>query len=187
MHNKKAWVIPEGGSMEASLPGALTLALDMIENERQRGLSIDHLFMDAGTGFSAIATLLALTYMNKNTRMHILLLAGSEEAFLANLKRFRKAFNQLLDCQLPDSEILERFQLYRPATARSFGHANQAVFSFIRQMARQEGFFTDPIYSAKLFMKAKSLIEKIQGKCLIVHSGGALSLTGFMDKFNNNF
>jgi hypothetical protein len=32
-------------------------------------------------------------------------------------------------------------------------------------------------------MKAKSLIEKVQGNCLIVHSGGALTLTGYMVNF----
>lgn len=178
-------LIPEGACMDASMPGAFTLALDILQNEEDNQEQFDHVFIDAGTGLSAIATLLAFEWLNKKTLLHILLLADSEECFLERLRSFQKSCERFLDTQIDWTALLKRFKLYRPSQAKSFGAVNKSIMDHIRFLAREEGFFTDPVYSAKLFWETKNIIKNqaIEGTVLIIHSGGALTLMGFQDKF----
>lgn len=173
----KTLVIPEGGCMDAALSGALTLGIDILQNP----IEFDHIFIDAGTGLSAIATILAFSWMNKKTLLHVLLLAEGEEPFLAKLSHFQTTFEALLQTSLSTPHILSKVRFHKPTLAPSFGSVNSTIFKEIRFLAEKEGFFTDPIYSAKLFWEAKQIIPTLKGNILILHSGGALTLMGFQD------
>jgi len=73
--------------------------------------------------------------------------------------------------------------LYYPATAKSFGSTNKTIFNEIRRIAREDGILTDPVYSSKLFLTARQTIfdQALDGNILLIHSGGGLALSGFMD------
>ncbi len=174
-----AILIPEGAALFPSLLGAMSLALDIVQNEHQHHLTFDHLLIDVGTGYSAIALLLAFAFMGKKTQCHLLQLAGTPQEFLESLVHLHVQFEKWLEhpCPFPTN-----YRLLSPSLCPSFGATNQKLFGFITQMARKEGFFLDPIYSSKLFYEAQNLLEnskELHGPCLIIHSGGALSLSGF--------
>ncbi|MBS0585698.1 MAG: 1-aminocyclopropane-1-carboxylate deaminase [Verrucomicrobia bacterium] len=176
----KTLVVPEGASFDIALPGALTLAVDILENEKEMG-PFDHIFIDAGTGLSAIATILAFAFLEKKTVVHVVLLAGTKEAFLENLRRFHKSFEALLRVSLEEKTLFSQFRLYKSREASAFGSTNSTIFKEIGFLAKEEGFFTDPIYSAKLFLEASHILkeEEVEGNVLVIHSGGALTLMGF--------
>lgn len=175
------YVIPEGASLFSAFIGSLTLALDIIRNENEHQLHFDHLFIEAGTGYSAAALLLAFSFIQKRTHLHILQVAGREEDFLQTLQTLHLSFEKWLEASCPFPTF---FSLLRPSTASSFGSTNQSTFQTIAEVAKTEGFFLDPIYSAKLFFEVKKNLKQtpLNGLCLIIHSGGALSLSGFQDK-----
>lgn len=179
-------IIPEGADLESALPGAMTLVLDIIENERFYAIKFDQLYLDAGTGFTAIASIIALAFLERNMRINILLLADTQEQFIAKLWLHYQLFKTRFSLEFSLNAILNQLHFYQPNQAKSFGATSPNLFRFIREIAQKEGFLTDPIYSAKLFLFAKEKIKEYQSEQeqhhLIVHSGGALSLTGFMDK-----
>lgn len=168
--------LPEGAALFPAFLGALTLPLDILRNEREMGIAFDHIFLDAGTGYSAAALLLGLAFLEKKTDVHLLLLAGTEESFCKELRKLHAEFEQWLgkECPYPNS-----FTCTTPTIAPSFGSTNAALFDFLTHIARTEGFFLDPIYSGKLFYHAHKQIPSLNGNILIVHSGGALTLSGF--------
>lgn len=166
------WV-PIGGCMKESLVGAMTLALDILENEQQLGIAFDEIFVDAGTGLTASALILAWSYLKKSAPIRVVLLAGAKKDFLDQLSFFKTIAEDLLK----ESIILGTYELLQPCTAKSFGSCNAKVFEIIVETARDEGFFLDPLYTAKLYLTAK---KEGKGKtALWIHSGGALSLSGF--------
>ena len=179
--NIKTLIVPKGGSCAAALPGALTLALDIFRNEEEAGLAFDHLFIDSGTGFTACALLLAFAYFRKLTFLHIVQIAGNEEEFHAVLAERRADLETLLGESIPSPTL---FKLYRPSTAPSFGAVNAAIFKTIADIARTEGFLTDPVFTAKIFYEGKKILseQKIEGNVLFIHSGGGLGLTGFQEE-----
>lgn len=181
--NHPVYVLPEGGFTAAALPGALTLPLDILANEQTEKIRFDHIFIEAGTGFMASALILGLSWLEHPTQIHVVLLADDEEAFLKRFKLCHDMFSTLIEANTP---LPSHFSLHRPQLSKGFGEINRSLFENIVQIARQEGFLSDPIYSAKLFIESKNLIfkKKIEGKVLIHHSGGSLTLMGFQQQIH---
>ncbi|MDF2550027.1 MAG: putative 1-aminocyclopropane-carboxylate deaminase [Chlamydiales bacterium] len=176
LKGEKVFIVPEGGACQEAILGSATLAEDILQNERQQGLSFDHIFVEAGTGFMA-STLIATLPSEK--QIHVLCLGDKEQAFLERLEKTQTDLQGLLPSVSPPFQ--RNFHLYRPQTGKSFGSIPSSIWSKIRQFARQEGFLLDPIYSAKLFFEGQRLIEekKLKGNILFIHSGGTLNLFGF--------
>ncbi|HAU2421753.1 TPA: pyridoxal-phosphate dependent enzyme [Legionella pneumophila] len=163
-----AYILSEGASVKESMKGAMSLANDIKENEKILGFAFDHIFVDAGTGFSAIALIKGFHELQHKGFIHVLLLADSEEVFKKKLMHWAGVN--------PDN-----YACFYPTTAKSFGSVNQTIKQEIKRLAYEEGILADPIYSAKLFYEARRYIEKyeLKGKVLIVHSGGILTMPGF--------
>ncbi len=176
----KIFVLPEGAHHPLALPGSLSILVDILRNERESGVRFEHIFIDAGTGMVAQSLLAGAAALGRKTIFHVVVLAGSFEDFQAGLFRviqYTEGFLGVSLCPLPD------YHLYYPATARSFGSTNKTIFMEIQRIAREDGILTDPVYSSKLFLTARQTIldQSLHGNILLIHSGGGLALTGFMD------
>lgn len=172
------FVLPEGGFCSQALPGVLTLALDIIKNEKEHGINFDHLFIDAGTGFTACTLILALSWLKHSACIHVILLAEDRQGFLSALKNCHQMFQQFIQSPLP---FPQNFLLHDPQMTQPFGKTNVFLFEKISQIAQKEGFLTDPIYTAKLFIESEFLLSqgKIKGFACLLHTGGAFTLMGF--------
>ena len=184
--SKQTIVIPEGANMAEALPGALTLPLDIIKNEHQSNIEFDHIFIDSGTGMMACVIALAFAWLKKTTKIHVVLMAEGESEFMKTLSTLQAQFESLLGIQIKWPCVIENLKLYRPSVGSSFGSTNKIIFEEIRHIARTEGFLTDPVYSVKLFFTARNIIasEAIKGNCLLIHSGGGLTLMGFQEQLS---
>ncbi|MHC4267507.1 MAG: pyridoxal-phosphate dependent enzyme [Planctomycetota bacterium] len=176
----KIFVLPEGGHHRLAVPGSLSILLDILRNEADSGVTFDHIFIDSGTGMIAQSLLAGATAINKKTKFHIVVLAGSFETFECGLEQIIQYTEDFL---LTSITSRPDYKLYYPAIAKSFGGTNRSIFREIKNIAKNDGILTDPVYSAKLFITAKQNIRNnsIDGNVLLIHSGGALSLSGFMD------
>jgi 1-aminocyclopropane-1-carboxylate deaminase/D-cysteine desulfhydrase-like pyridoxal-dependent ACC family enzyme len=175
------WV-PMGSVCKEALPGSLTLPLDILKNQQDKSLSFKNIFIDAGTGFNAAALLLGLGYLDIKAKVYIVQVAGSDLDFPNMLGKCALFFKELyLENPSPAP-----FELLRPHKARSFGSVSTEHIEFIKEMAESEGILLDPIYNAKLFATAKAIIleKQLSGDTLIIHSGGTLSLSGFVSYFD---
>ncbi|ARB91397.1 pyridoxal-phosphate dependent enzyme [Legionella longbeachae] len=166
--NEPGFVLFEGASVSEAMPGAATLAEDIIFNERTLKLIFQHIFIDAGTGFSASALISRLAELNHQAQIHVLLLADDEELFYSKL-------NQWIGL------IPKNFNCFYPTTAKAFGSVNQTIKNEVLRLAKEEGILADPIYAAKLFYESRKRIQikRLKGNVLIIHSGGTLSMPAF--------
>jgi len=176
----KIFVLPEGAHHPLALPGSLSILVDILRNERESGVRFDHIFIDFCTGMVAQSLLAGAAALGRKTIFHVVVLAGSFEDFQGGLSRVVQYTEEFLDvslCAIPD------YHLYYPATAKSFGSTNKAIFKEIRRIAREDGILTDPVYSSKLFLTTRQVIldKNFRGNILLIHSGGGLALAGFMD------
>ncbi len=173
--------IPSGAFMPEALPGAISLPLNILKNEEELGFEFSDIFIEAGTGLSAIALILGLAGLQKKAKVHVILLADTPDVFSQKLEEMREIFNGLTSIILPKAELQNQFEVYIPSEALSFGSTNATIFKEIKRIARSEGFLLDPIYSAKLFFESRKIIEKqeLKGPILLIHSGGGLTLIGF--------
>jgi 1-aminocyclopropane-1-carboxylate deaminase len=168
---KNCCVIEEGASCKESLCGAMTLGVDIEENEKQLGLHFDHIVCDAGTGMMACALILYNSMVKKNTHHHVVLMAEDATAFQKKLRYWQIELENLIGETLDE---LASITCYKPHNAPSFGAVNAGVRKEILRLARKEGILADPVYSAKLFAEARNMMLK--GNVLLIHSGGGLGL-----------
>jgi 1-aminocyclopropane-1-carboxylate deaminase len=176
--------IPVGASAQEAMPGALTLAFDILKNEEAMDVSFDHIFVDAGTGMIAASLILGFHSLLKKTKVHVVQVGGRPEDFVVQLQQCHLYFEEWLQEKI---EFPCNYELHVPASGKSFGALNATLIKEIVQMARKEGIFLDPLYNAKLFLTGKKAIQNqaLKGNILIIHSGGALSLSGFQDQIAN--
>ncbi|MBA2655700.1 MAG: 1-aminocyclopropane-1-carboxylate deaminase [Tatlockia sp.] len=162
------FIISEGASVAEAMPGAESIATDILANEIDASLKFQHIFIDAGTGFSAAALINGLLKLEHEADIHVLLLADDEMTFKSKLLNWIGLIPKNLHC-------------FIPPTAKSFGSVNQIIQQEIKRLAQEEGILADPIYSAKLFYSARQRIEseRLKGNILIIHSGGTLTMAGF--------
>lgn len=177
----KVFVLPEGGHHRMSLPGSLSILLDIIRNESESGITFDHIFIDSSTGMVAQSLLAGAAAVNKKTQFHIVVLTGSFETFECGLNEIIQYTEDFLQDAI---ESRPDYKLYYPATGKSFGGTERTIFREIKSFARNDGILTDPVYSAKLFITAKQTIQNLSigGNILLIHSGGTLALSGFIDQ-----
>lgn len=165
---EQGFVLDEGASVKEAMEGAKSIASDIIHNEQSAGITFHHIFVDAGTGFSAAALAHGLSELKHQALIHILLLADDEAQFKVKLKQWI-------------GRIPERIRCFYPDTGKSFGAVNKTIRNEVRRMAMEEGILADPVYSAKLFHSARNYIaqKNLKGNVLIIHSGGTLTMAGF--------
>lgn len=176
----KTYVLPEGAFCPPALPGTFSLATDLLQNlEEHPGIQPRHLFVDAGTGLSAIGLLMGLARADLASppMVHIVGMAMDQPAFEA---RLATAFGW------PEAypEVIP-YHYSQPQNAKSFGAVNATVLNAIQRYARDWSVLTDPIYSAKLFWEAERIIkeDELEGDIVLIHSGGVNSLMGFFSWF----
>ncbi len=176
----KIFVLPEGGHHRLALPGSLSILFDILRNEKESGVNFDHIFIDSGTGMVAQSLLAGSAVVGKKTIFHNVILADSFEDFEKGLKQVIQYTEDFLQVSI---KSVPEYKLYYPVVARSFGSTNSTIFKEIKCIAREDGILTDPVYSAKLFITAKHTIQdqSLDGNILLIHSGGALALSGLMD------
>lgn len=166
--NEPGYVLKEGASVAEAMTGAMSIAHDIQDNEQRLGLRFQHIFIDAGTGFSAAALIKGMTDLKHTADIHVLLLADDEETYRQKLTNWI-------------GEIPAKSHCFSPKTAKSFGSVNKEIKQEIRRMAYEEGILADPIYAAKLFHESRRYIEDkgLTGNVLLIHSGGTLTMAGF--------
>ena len=176
----KIFVLPEGGHHRLALPGSLSILFDILRNEKESGVIFDHIFIDSGTGMVAQSLLAGAAVVEKKTIFHNVILADSFEDFEKGLKQVIQYTEDFLQVSI---KSVPEYKLYYPVVARSFGSTNSTIFKEIKCIAREDGILTDPVYSAKLFITAKRTIQdqSLDGNILLIHSGGALALSGFLN------
>ncbi len=176
----KMFVLPEGGHHRLALPGSLSILFDILRNEKESGVIFDHIFIDSGTGMVAQSLLAGSAVIGKKAIFHNVILADSFEDFEKGLKQVIQYTEDFLQVSI---KSVPEYKLYYPVVARSFGSTNSTIFKEIKCIASEDGILTDPVYSAKLFITAKHTIQdqSLDGNILLIHSGGALALSGFLD------
>lgn len=177
-------VIPEGGLCPESLPGALSLALDVIRNEREGAREFSRLYLDSGTGMSAIGLVLGLAVADAASRQRevcVTLVAGTEQGFRERLESYRRMLQERFQLTAKRDPALT---FLRPPTAPKFGSVNRSVLVCCRDAAREQGILMDPVYSAKHYMAmGRHLGERpADHPPLFVFNGSPLGLCGFQSQ-----
>ncbi len=178
-------LLQEGCFGIEALPGAMTLAQDIIRNEQESKQTFERIYVDCGTGLGAIGLILGLESLPniqaKKREVVVTLIAEDEKGFSEKLQQMRAvAF------QKPESKTsnLVCVRFLEPHLSPKFGSINKSLFSECREIAKNTGIIMDPTYSVKHYNAAKKDLARNpnQAASLFIFNGSALGVLGFQDK-----
>ncbi|MGB0430847.1 MAG: hypothetical protein ACPGLV_10260, partial [Bacteroidia bacterium] len=158
LNTQNLFVIKEGAAQIESIPGLLTQGHEIFEFENNQQFKFKQIFIDSGTGITAIALLIAYALRNQKAKFNVTLIAGNEDEFMDLKKSIFKEFNNRFKVNL--DENFNNVNFLYPTTSKSFGSVNSTIKNeWINQMANL-GFPVDLTYTAKHFFTIKNQIEK---------------------------
>ncbi len=174
-------IIPEGAGLPAALPGSLTLGIEVAAYENAHNMYFDHIFVDSGTGLTAIGLILALGCMGKTGKtVHVTLLAGDQAFFEEELVYYQSQLKAFINGEEAVLELPE-IAIFPSRIAPSFGSVNTNCREAIREFAKSEGILTDPVYGIKHAYTCREQLkhQALEGDKLFIHNGGAMGLSGY--------
>ncbi len=169
------WSVPEGGSCPQALAGSLGIAGSVVASALQHQRLPTDIYIDSGTGFTAVALLLGLGFFRLTCRVHIVSMTRQDRAeFVTLLEALTTEYQGLLKEPVQPLD----FTVSHPPIGQSFGSTPGAVFEEVRAFAREEGLLVDPLYTAKLSLAYQGVRSENRSALMFV-SGGARDLLGF--------
>lgn len=172
---KKVFRVAEGANQVESLPGLFSLALEIHSFEQKTGRHFETIYCDAGTGITAIALMLGLSFLSDKKRQYqICLIAGTKETFEQNFSFLKEASASQIHKRF--QSVNPDFELHRPHLSPSFGSVNASIKKKWCELVQQYGILFDLTYSAKHF---HSFLENRKNDAgflqLYLHAGSAFS------------
>lgn len=184
---QKTHLLCEGCFGIEGLPGAMTLAADILRNEEESNLYFERIYIDCGTGLSALGLILGLACLSSSARpkreIVVTLIAESEEGFLQKLKKLTPSLAQEYGLEL---NIRDHIRFIKPQLSPKFGSINKSLFEECRKIAQNTGLIMDPTYSVKHYHAATNdlSLNSIKKPSLFIFNGAALGVMGFQDKLS---
>lgn len=175
MGKKPYEILPEGSSVNAAIPGCLTLAKDIARWEEMNGIFFNNIFIDSGTGLMAASLLNGLRLLEKKRHLFITHIAGNEKEFSAMDRKVKNWFAQKGMSELKDDMV--QVSHHHPPFAKSFGSVNASAKREWANIMAQEGILPDLTYSVKHFYSVKQVLRHIKPLefNLVVYSGGSFA------------
>lgn len=105
--------------------------------------------------------------------------------------RLKIVLQKLVDLLNIDAGLLqEKIDVFDDALPPGYGKVNEVTRSALKKMARTEGVFLDPVYSAKTFAGLLSLVEsgkiKPGDRVVLLHTGGLPALFSYQNELMNS-
>ncbi|MDN3505192.1 MAG: hypothetical protein P0S95_06440 [Rhabdochlamydiaceae bacterium] len=173
LNKERCFYIPEGAFCVEALYGSMELANSIAKNEQELGINFENIIIDSGTGLGAIGLILGCAQINKKWKIDIFNMCDTQDQFEKKLQKMNE--------ELGNKIKLGPYETHELSTAKSYGSMNSTIMKFINGFAKREGVILDPLYSSKLFYELSGPKNGlINDNTLVIHSGGALSLGGFL-------
>ena len=106
--------------------------------------------------------------------------------------RINRVLERLADLYSPANNVIRQdIRVWDGALAPGYGRIGPKSLDAIKLMASQEGWFVDPVYTAKSFAAVPSLVETGDipkgAKVCFVHTGGLAALYAYQDQLAHMF
>ncbi|MDI3535414.1 MAG: 1-aminocyclopropane-carboxylate deaminase [Thermosediminibacterales bacterium] len=174
---KKPLIIPVGGSNPTGVLGYLKAAAEIVEQSNSMGLDFDYVVSPSSSGGTQTGILLGLKILKPKIKALGIGVGDPRDELLNDVATLIKETAKILNI---DEGIVSRDEL-EACTIDGYGFGGygtivKEVIDLIKYIARQEGFYLDPVYTGKSFYGLMDMIRKQvipqDSKVLFVHTGG---------------
>jgi len=179
-YKESSYIIPEGGSNELGAWGYIKCFLEIQKQSREMKCDFNAIVVASGSGGTHAGLLLGK--LITNSQAEIISVNVCEDAAYFRDKihdimlRFTARYNYNLNWNKEAIRVIDGF------VGAGYAKAGRREIDLIKQLAREEGLFIDPVYGAKAFLGMMHSIHSsdIPGpEVLYIHTGGIFSLFAY--------
>lgn len=184
---EKIYIIPEGGSNEFGSPGYIEAMKEIRDQERKLGIAFDYYVAAAGSGGTLAGMILG---------KQIYRLPGQVIGFNVcdNADYFQRKIQNIIDRTRKYLRLskgrgkTDEICIYDGYVGEGYSIPYDGNIQLIKEIARIEGIFLDPVYTSKAFY---GMIQEVQkgtldkkANILFLHSGGVFGLLAQRENFD---
>jgi D-cysteine desulfhydrase/L-cysteate sulfo-lyase len=164
-HN--AYFVPGGGSYGIGAMGFVAAATELFQQLPE----VNTVIAASGSGGTQTGLTYAFRQMGSKTKF-IGICTDDEPEMVDDFAMIATELDDIFGCHLNLSP--EDFDLRLDYCGRGYGVPTEAGTDAIRYLARREGVFLDPVYTAKAFSGIVDLAKKgeLKGRTVFWHTGG---------------
>ena len=179
------YIIPTGGSTKIGILGYVNFIKEIAEQSREMNVTFDYLVFGTGSAGTQ-AGILAGIYFYYEKMKAIGISAGDfKEEIISAVKQLLVEFEADWNLVLPkkDSDIVVLDEYY----GEGYGVPTKELVATLKEVAKLEGIFLDPVYNGKAMVGMKDLVKinriPKKSKILFLHSGGSPAIFAFDEVF----
>lgn len=174
----KAYAVPMGASDEVGMWGYINCARELIDDCATAGIAAEHIVTATGSGGTQAGLIVGNAAYELGAQIWSVNVCDDEETFVNKVKgdiqTWKKVYNQPVDVDDLAINVLDGY------VGPGYAMATPEIFALIKKLARLEGIFLDPVYTAKAFLGMLAEIEKgrFDGaeNIIFIHTGGLYGL-----------
>lgn len=174
----KPYIIPEGASNGIGGFGYYTAMEEIIEQERNLGISFDCIVLAVGSGGTYSGLWLANKLHNHSADIYGINVGGDAEYFKTRIPEILKDSMKYMGISMPVST--EEINIIDGYVGRGYALSRPEELRFIRDLSRLEGIILDPVYTGKAMYGLTEEIKKgtfnKYKNILFIHTGGLFGL-----------
>jgi D-cysteine desulfhydrase len=175
---RRAYIIPEGGSNSIGVWGYIRASEEIRDQLVEMGLAVDSIVTAVGSGGTLAGLLVGKKLNDLKARMVGFNVCDTAEHFRALIGRL--VAGTIAGYQLPVQMAEDEIELIDGYVGRGYALSRPEELALIRQVAKQEGIFLDPVYTGKALFGLADQIRrgrfKKGEKILFLHTGGIYGL-----------
>ena len=167
--------------------GYVDMIAELLEQARDRELSINAIVMPTGSATTHAGVLVGLRSMGSDIRVYGICVRRDAKRQRARALDVARAAGALLD--QPDLVGEDDIWVTDSALAPGYGQPSPAIIEAIRLAARYEGLFVDPVYTGKTLAGLIGLVRDgffgPDQNVVFLHTGGTPALFGYTGIFKD--
>ncbi|MCO4794135.1 MAG: pyridoxal-phosphate dependent enzyme [Bacteriovoracaceae bacterium] len=172
------YIIPEGGSNSLGSWGYVCAFEEIVKQGE-----FDHIFFATGSGGTA-AGLLAGRDITKSfgTSLHTINVCDDENYFNNKIFSILDDFEKSYEVKVNR----ENFHIHDGFVGEGYAMASDQLIGQIKKLCQDTGILLDPVYTGKAFFGMQQVIksQKLTGKALFIHTGGAFANFAYSDRYS---
>ena len=184
---RRGYVIPEGGSNHLGAMGYAIQVAELLQQEQELGLRIGRIVHAVGSGGTTAGIALGLAAAGRED-VDVVGVAVCDDAAYFDDVISRIADSTVAAGYVPSPIRRDaRWRVLEGFKGDGYGAADPEGIELIRDVARYEGVFLDPVYTGKAFAGMLGEIESgapAGGTTVFLHTGGVFGLFSFANELS---
>ena len=180
------YLIPVGGSNALGALGYVVCAFELLEQAKERSLTIDHLILATGSAGTQAGLLAGLHIKKSDTPVLGICVSRSSEEQERKVGMLCTDTLELLDCKraLPREAVRANGDY----VGQGYGLPTRDMIEAVALTAGSEGLLLDPVYTGKAMAGLVDLVRRGQfqdsDNVVFLHTGGSPALFAYRSAFD---